>query len=140
MAYRKPLNPAKMSQSKFRQFDGIGGPEKQLLKRFNQSGHNISNTVANDTSDLNLLENGSMILRDGSRKINGTGESDTVTNLMEVTVGNVLAYGVVVAGALKVITLPTENVRLNPFEMEPANQAPALATVYPSTDPSIRYP
>jgi len=139
MSFRRPSNPALMSIAKFRYFDGIGGPLKQLLRRFNERGQDISNSIANEVTDFDLLQVGSMIKRNGSRKTNTTGEAATVTNVIPVSVGSVLAYGVVVAGALKIITMPTVNVRLNPLELSPANATPALATHYTSTDPSIWY-
>ena len=128
-----------MKQAKFREFDGIGGPQRQLLRRFNDRGWDISNSVANETVDLSLFQHGSMILRNGMRKISTSGESSTISEIFPVSVGNVLAYGVVVAGALTVITLPTDNVRLNPLELSPGNTPAAVATVYPATNPSISY-
>lgn len=140
MSYRRPQNPAVISNAKFRQFEGIGGPKIQILQRFNERGWDISNNMANEVVDLDLLESGSMYLRNGSRKINYTGETGTITNLFYITVGGVRAYGVVVGGALKVISMPSVNVRKNPLTLTPANSADAVATVYVSADPSIRYP
>ena len=139
MAFRRPSNPAVMTVDKFRVFDGIGGPVRQVLIRLDDKGGDISNSVANQVVDLSLLQAGSMIKRSGYRKIEDTGESATITNLMAISVGKVEAYGVVVDGALKIITLPSANPSLNPVEMVPANQADTASSVYPATDPSIWY-
>jgi len=81
-----------------------------------------------------------MILRDGSRKITSSGLGATVTNLFQVTVGNVLAYGVVVNGALSVITMPRMNVRDRPFVMSPYEAIDATSRERASESPEVWYP
>jgi len=140
MSYRRPQNPVRIRPDKFRSFDGVGGPAIQVLQRFNERGWDISNTVCNEAADLNLHQSGSMILRDGSRKITSSGLGATVTNLFQVTVGNVLAYGVVVNGALSVITMPRMNVRDRPFVMSPYEAIDATSRERASESPEVWYP
>jgi len=169
VAYRRPQNPVRVRPSKFRDFDGIAGPEYQVLKRFNERGWDISNTVSNGVTDLNLNQIGSMFKRDGCRKLDASGMSATVTNIFPMSIGNVPGFGIVVNGALEFVNLPTRNVAESPFDFSPQRSAayytvrnvrsnftveelqtktvrellygnPARSSTRPPEDPSIAYP
>jgi len=70
MPQRPPIKPAKSKRTKVMQFDGIGGPRNQVLRRFNDRGWDISSTIANDVFDLDMVEIGSMLRRPGMRRLN----------------------------------------------------------------------
>jgi len=101
--FKRPGSPIKRSPYRIRQFDGIGGPEVQVLRRFNRQGHNISSSVCNDIQDLLLNERGTMMLRDGSVKMQETGFSASVTGIFQVTIGGELQWGFLNDGKLTLI-------------------------------------
>ena len=106
MASRRPGNAQVLKRSKFRRFDGIGGPETQMLKRRNERGNDISNTLANNIQDFELTERGSMRLRAGCRKITTSGYSDSIHKLIDIQIGYVPRFGVHHGTQLDVIDRP----------------------------------
>jgi len=103
--YARPKNPQSIPSTKIRVFDGIGGPRTQILKRFDKfRGWDISNTVANNVSDLHLGEKGSLFLRPGMRRLGS--EDYTIGWIGQMTIGGLLRYGVIYGGGLTMIDLP----------------------------------
>jgi len=132
MARKSPSNPNKITPSRLRVCDGIGGKQLRVLKRIDARGHNISNTVVNDLIDFDLTERGSLIKRDGSRKMNDTGKSYSMDSLFPVNLGREMRYGIILNGALNVIDIPMWTVPAqSPFDFEPPEAVTPVATKYP---------
>lgn len=106
MSQKPPLNPNKGRVDRIRSFDGIGGPEKQVLKRTNARGNDISNTIANVVQDMELGERGSMWLRAGMRKIDETGKNYDISSIFDLHIGGTLQYGLVYNGSIDLVTIP----------------------------------
>lgn len=133
--FRAPGNPVKKSISKVHFFEGIGGPEGDVLRRTNSRGWDISNTVANIVQDLNLVQQGAMRLRDGTRKIDSTGLTAHVTALFPFRLGQRRAFAFVTNGALSVVDMPRWlDEPQEPFDFTPAPPAVTLVTEYPLAD------
>ena len=121
MSFKSPMSPNQTKSYKFRVFDGIGGPQTQILKRFDpRRGYDISNTVFNDLIDLNLGKYGEMALRDGKRKILDEGQSDTVESLFMVNIAGRKRYAIKHGESLDVIDIPIRN----SFNQAPLNFSP----------------
>lgn len=106
MANKGPGNSQVLTPAKFRRFDGIGGPQTQLLKRVNERGNDISNTLANDIQDFELTERGTLRIRAGSRKVLTSGYDDTVYKIIDIGIGYIPRYGVHHGTQLDVIDRP----------------------------------
>jgi len=133
MSFQSPTNPNKARVSRVRIFDGIGGPEVQVLKRTNERGNDISSTIANEVQDFDLGEKGSLILRPGMRKIDETGKAYDITSIFELNIGGLLQYGLVYDGAVELIEIPEPELpdapQPFPFDLEP--QKPPRPTDFP---------
>lgn len=104
--YARPRNPQTVPSTKIRVFDGIGGPPTQILKRFNFKGWDLSNTVANDVTDLHLSEKGSALLRPGMRRLGS--EDYTIGWIGQITIGGLLRYGTIYNNSLTMIDMPMQ--------------------------------
>jgi len=93
MSFKRSANPQTVPNAKVRQFDGIGGPQTQVLRRSNDKGWDISNTVANDVKDLHLSERGSAFLRPGMRRLGS--EDYTIGWIGQMNIGGLLRYGII---------------------------------------------
>ena len=129
MANRPPGNAQVLSRSKFRRFDGIGGPVTQILKRTNERGNDISNTLSNNIEDMQLTERGSMKLRPGYRKITTTGYTDSIHTLLDIKIGYVPRFGVHHGTQLDIIDRPQwgDGFSGDPVFLSPLNPATALS-------------
>ena len=105
MPHKGSMNPQKVPNAKVRQFDGIGGPRTQVLRRFNQQGWDISNTVCNDIADLHLGERGSALLRPGQRRLGS--EDYTIGWVGQINIGGILRYGLIYNNNLTMVDMPT---------------------------------
>lgn len=136
MSRRTPSNPNKITPSRFRVCDGIGGELSRVLMRSDARGRNISNTVVNELSDLDLTENGSLLVRNGSRKMKDTGESFDIESIFPVNLGRESQYGYIFNGSLTLVDIPEWfSPGQLPFDFVPAEELAAVATVYPASYP-----
>jgi len=124
MSQKPPLNPNKARVSKIRTFDGIGGAVTQVLKRTNERGNDISNSIANEVQDFDLGEKGSLILRDGKRKIDETGKDYDITSIFDLNIGGLLQYGLVFNGNLDLIEIPLPDTDAPDFAPPPLELTP----------------
>lgn len=122
MSFKPPVSSNKVKRSKFRAFDGIGGPLTQVLKRFDpRRGYDISNTVFNNLEDFNLGKYGEMSLRNGKRKISDTGESAGVDSIIMVNLGSRKRYAVKVGDSLVIHDIPVRtSLGQSPLDFSPA--------------------
>jgi hypothetical protein len=119
-----------------RVFDGVAGPDDKVLRRTNDKGWDLSNTIANQVEDFMLGRKGVMRRRIGSRKILDTGRTNTITAILPIRCGGALAYGVISGGALDVITMPRSlKSRTSVVDMSPVQDfgtyKGAVITVFP---------
>ena len=136
MSRRAPSNPNKITPSRVRVCDGIGGPRRRVLKRVDDRGRDISNTVVNELYDLNLTERGSMLLRNGCRKIKDTGEASDIDAIFSVNLGRDTRYGYIFNGSLTVVDIPQWlEAQQSPFDFTPAEEFDAVATLYTPSYP-----
>ena len=105
MSFKRSANPQTVPNAKVRQFDGIGGPQTQVLRRSNDKGWDISNTVANDVKDLHLSERGSAFLRPGMRRLGS--EDYTIGWIGQMNIGGLLRYGIIYNNSLEMIDMPS---------------------------------
>ncbi|MHC4616253.1 MAG: hypothetical protein ACYTEQ_00730, partial [Planctomycetota bacterium] len=146
MPHIPPKNPNQTRNTKARIFDGVGGPLTQILKRTDDRGRDISITIANEVFDLNLGEQGSMILRPGMTKKSTTGETETINGIFQYTIGGKLQYGIVSGTGVDLISLPQFNAP-DPLELpqetKPADWPSAVPWLgdtvndYMTPDPSL---
>jgi len=101
-----------------------------MIKRTNARGNDISNSVSNETYDLNMGQRGSMILRAGCRKINETGETSDIISMFAVNIGGLQRYAVKIGTSLSLIDISEY-----PINLDPADPATTLTTNYPATFP-----
>lgn len=80
--FKAPESPQKVRTSKIRFFDGISRDTDEVIRRFNDRGWDISNTIANLLQDFDINEYGSIKIRSGSRKIFNTGQSADIDGLL----------------------------------------------------------
>jgi len=113
--FKRPGSPVKRSPYRLRNFDGIGGPRVQILKRTNQRGWDISASFCNDVEDFNITERGTLRIHDGMTKISTTGFNSSVTGIFQITIGGLFGYGVVYDGTVAFLPLG------EPLELEPWN-------------------
>lgn len=138
MTFRPPGNVNKRSVSKIRSFDGIGGPQFQILKRTNERGGDISNSVANEVWDLSCGEFGTLRNREGCRKIDDTGKTASLTSIFFFNLGGKRRYGIIYDGALDVIDVPEWlSLPQDPFVLDPEPEGVTLTTIYPGADPAM---
>lgn len=132
MPYGRPHNPWSVPSTKVRQFDGIGGPAVQVLKRYDDRGGDISSSISNAVEDVSLGEKGSMMLRPGMRRA-GTETGYSVNWVGEINVGGIPRYGVIYNGGLAL--LPRDP-RLGYEELEwPEEEEPDRPPDLPPEDP-----
>jgi len=133
--FKPPELPQKVSHSKVRQFDGISAGVDQVIRRTNERGWDISNSVANEVWDFRLGELGTMRLRPGSRKVNDTGRSASIDGIFFITMNALLAYGVIYNGSLDVITIPKEIGFNQPaFDFSPTPAETTITNAYPNSE------
>jgi len=138
MAFRGPGNVQGMKVSKFRDFNGLGGPIDRVLKRTNYKGWDISNGVANELMDLECREQGSIILRAGCRKISDTGIANSITNIFQVTLGGKRRFAYVAGGNLTIEDMPEWIMKRQPsFTLDPIDDKEAVSTIYPAASPEM---
>jgi hypothetical protein len=136
MSRRTPSNPNKITPSRFRVCDGIGGELSRVLQRSDNRGRDISNTVVNELYDLDLVEVGSMLVRNGSRKMKDSGVSSSISSIFPVNLGRESQYGYIFNGSLTLVDIPEWfSPGQVPFDFEPAEELDAVVTVYPSSFP-----
>ena len=102
--FKRTQNPYAIPRSSVRQFEGIGGPQTQVLRRKNDRGWDISNTVANDVRDVHLGERGSMLLRAGMRRLDSANYS--IGWLGQIRIGGLLRYGMIYNNSLEIVDIP----------------------------------
>lgn len=102
-----PKNPARISPSKVRWFDGLFGPADKVLRRWDeQRGYDISNSVANELADLDLTEAGTMRNKPGrAQAISGQQYSDSVEGIFAMNFSGMRHVGVISGGSLTVMEL-----------------------------------
>lgn len=121
MTYSPPGNPVKQRASRVRNFDGVNGPEYKVLRRTNERGWDLSNHVANICEDFNLGRKGTMLSREGTRKVNDTGKSTTIEGILSMALVGNAAYALIYNSTMEVITMPRlTGPRLSPIELTPA--------------------
>lgn len=106
MSHKPPGNAQVLTPSKFRRFDGIGGPLAQLLERTDDRGRSISNSLANNIEDFDLTERGTLRLRAGFRKITETGFTDSIHAMFAIQIGYIPRYGIHHGTQLDVVDRP----------------------------------
>jgi hypothetical protein len=120
----------------------VGGPEDQILERRDRQGNDIGDTVCNDLQDFDLMEDGTLMMRDGCVKQQETGFSSSIWNMFYITLGGRNAYGYQNAGGFDVYELAP--LAYDPWEFEPAIATPENEVVNPdvevSIEPSYTYP
>ena len=104
-SYARPKNPQTVPNTKIRDFEGIGGPRTQILKRYNYKGWDLSNTVSNDVTDLHLSEKGSALLRPGMRRLGS--EDYTIGWIGQINIGGLLKYGIIYNNSLTMVDMST---------------------------------
>lgn len=138
MAFRPPGNVVRLRVSKFRQFDGIGGPRYQILSRKNDRGWDISNSIVNELYDLNCGQPGTMRLRDGCRKIDYAGKGSTFDGVFAIGVGRRKRYGIKYGEVVDIVDIPEwfDQPQI-PFTFAPVGTPVAASNVYPASDPGM---
>jgi len=136
MSRKAPSNPNKITPSKLRVSEGIGGPLLRVLKRTDDRGRDISNTVVNDLVDFNLHEVGSLIVRNGARKMKDTGETSSIETMFQLNLGRQSQYGYIFNGSLTLVDIPEWfSPGQVPFDFTPPEAVSDAATVYPASYP-----
>jgi len=135
--FRTPGNARKLPPSKVNSFSGIDGEANLVIKRTNAKGWDISNLFMNDIRDFDLTISGTAILREGSRKVDNTGKSATITSIFATNLGGKRGYGIIYGGHLDVTIVP-DYVGLDgdPIILVPATARSTVATENPIADPS----
>ena len=136
MSRMAPSNPNKITPSKVRVCDGIGGPLVRVLKRVDNRGRDVSNTVVNDLQDFDLTVPGSLLARSGCRKMNNTGESATIESIFPINLGRETRYGIMFNGTLSIIDIPQWGVPAQAsFDFTPPTAVVAVSSIYPASYP-----
>jgi hypothetical protein len=102
-----PNNPAKISPSKVRWFDGLFGPPDKVLRRWDERrGYDISNSVSNEMEDFDLTEAGTMKLKPGrTQAISGDEFEDSIDTVFPINFTGIRHVGLVAGGSLRVMEL-----------------------------------
>jgi hypothetical protein len=136
MSRKSPSNPNKITPSKVRVCEGIGGVLERVLQRVDARGRDISNTVVNDLQDLDLTEWGSLVLRNGARKMKDSGESFDIRSIFPINLGRGTRYGYMFNGTLTIVDIPQWTVPAQAsFDFTPPAAVEAVSTIYPASYP-----
>lgn len=101
-----PKSRARVASSKIRIFDGVGGPENQVLRRWNEKGWDISNTIANVAEDVDLTEGGTLRQRPGrGRALSGSVSEDSIESIFGINFTGIRHAGIVAGGSLSIAEL-----------------------------------
>lgn len=127
--FKRTSNPQVLPSKRVRAFEGIGGNLTQVLQRINYKGWDTSDTVSNQAEDCSLDEQGSLLVRNGCRKVRAY--THDINWLGVVRIGGLLRVGLIADGKLDLI--PYDPFIDIPIEEDADLPEPTYPTTYPST-------